>query len=112
MKDLISDSPTIQLIIVLGGIVTTWLTLKYKDRISTSMRRKQNPDRVEFIYDGYEGLIRQLKVQLDEALVVNERQHQEIMQMRRDADDLHKELRKSKQLNNDLLGRLSKYEAV
>lgn len=113
MKDLLTDNNVvIQLIVVLGGIITTWLTLRYKDRIAIKMRSKQSPDRIEFIYDGYEGLIRELKTQLDTALQANEEQHEQIVEMRNEINQLHRDLKKSKNINVNLSTRLSKYEPV
>lgn len=113
MHDLLTDNNVlIQLIVVLGGIFTTWLTLKYKDKIAVKMRSKQAPDRIEFIYDGYEGLIRGLKQQLDDALEVNEAQHTQLVEARKEINQLHHDLKKSKDMNIDLSNRLSQYETV
>ncbi len=51
----ISPEVLIALIAGVGGIVTTWLTVKYKDRV---IKKTEKPkDRMETIFDGYEKLI-------------------------------------------------------
>lgn len=51
----------IEAMIVVGGVITTWLTLKYQQK-----RRKRNmPDRLGTIYDGYEKLILQQQHEIE-----------------------------------------------
>lgn len=40
--------------IVVGGVITTWITLKYQQK---RRQRSKKPDRMDTIYDGYEKLI-------------------------------------------------------
>jgi chromosome segregation ATPase len=52
---------TIALISTGGGVLITWLTLKYKDGLKKKNVAKAPKDRMESIFDGYESLIRELK---------------------------------------------------
>lgn len=98
----INSQVVIQLLLIAGGVVTTWLTLKYKN-----LKRKSTPkDRIEFIFDGYESLIKELQGDLNLARKMNERQHEMIEGMQTKIntlrDDLHEERTKNKSLTQQL----------
>lgn len=107
-----NNNVAVQLIIVIGGIITTLITVKYKDRIAEKLRKGQSPDRIEFIYEGYEGLIRGLKTQLDEALKVNEKQHAELLEARNQVETLHGQLREAQRVNQELMHKLASSESA
>lgn len=56
----------VAIIAAVGGIATTWLTVKYKDRIIRRTVSPQRPkDRMDRIFDGYEKLIIQQQHEID-----------------------------------------------
>ena len=48
-------------ITVFGAIITTYLTVRYKDGLKKKNIAKAPKDRMEAIFDGYDSLIRELK---------------------------------------------------
>jgi chromosome segregation ATPase len=52
-------------ITTLGGIVTTYITLKLRTHVQQRARRNAPKDRMETIFDGYESLIKQQQVDID-----------------------------------------------
>lgn len=53
-------------IAAVSGIITTWLTVKYKDKIIRKNAAPQKPkDRMDRIFDGYEKLIIQQQHEID-----------------------------------------------
>lgn len=61
----------VALIAAVGGIVTTWLTVKYKDKIIRRSVTPQRPkDRMDRIFDGYEKLIIQQQQEIDRKTTV------------------------------------------
>lgn len=55
----------VALIAAVGGVVTTWLTVKYKDRIIKKTAPNKPKDRMDTIFDGYEKLITQQQLEID-----------------------------------------------
>lgn len=57
--------PAVLVAIIAGlfGVVTTWLTVKYKDKVIKKAERPK--DRMETIFDGYEKLILQQQVEIE-----------------------------------------------
>jgi chromosome segregation ATPase len=52
-------------ITTLGGIITTYITLKLRTHVQQRARRNAPKDRMETIFDGYESLIKQQQVDID-----------------------------------------------
>lgn len=63
-------SIVVALIAAAGGIITTWLTVKYKDRVVKRATPGKPKDRMETIFDGYDKLILQQQVEIDRKGVV------------------------------------------
>lgn len=61
----IDSQVAVALIAAIGGIVTTWLTVKYKDRIIKKTAPNKPKDRMDTIFDGYEKLILQQQQEID-----------------------------------------------
>lgn len=87
----LSDQGTIVLISTLGGIITTYLTVKYKDKVIKKRKGSQPKDRMDNIFDGYERLIIQLTTDM-------ERKEKSIHRLESIIDELDSELTKTKQL--------------
>ncbi|MFA5172580.1 MAG: hypothetical protein WC426_13545 [Sulfuriferula sp.] len=81
----------IALIAAIGGIVTTWLTVKYKDRIIKTNAPSKPKDRMETIFDGYEKLILQQQSEI-------ERKGSVIESLENIIDNLERELVTTKEL--------------
>ncbi len=112
MRDpLLSSESTIQAIIVLGGIITTWITLKYKDRIQSRLRSRQPKDRMETIFDGYERLIKDLQSDVKRVRETNEDQHKEIIVAQDKITELESELKEARKENRRLMDRLRNAES-
>lgn len=82
----------IALIAAVGGIITTYLTVKYKDRV---IKRTAKPkDRMETIFDGYEKLIVSQQEEISrKSLVINS--------LEKVIDRLEDELHQTRELLND-----------
>lgn len=80
-----------QFFLFLGGIVTTWLTLKYKDRIVARNREQKPKDRMDTIFDGYEKLILQQQTDI-------ERKSAQILSTQKIVEQLQKELDDTREL--------------
>jgi uncharacterized protein (UPF0548 family) len=58
-----SETVVISVISAVAAVVTTYLTVRYKNRV---IKKTEKPkDRMETIFDGYEKLIRQQQVEID-----------------------------------------------
>ena len=57
--------PAVLVAIIAGafGVVTTWLTVKYKDKVAKKPNKPK--DRMETIFDGYEKLILQQQTEIE-----------------------------------------------
>lgn len=97
----LEPSITVALIAGIFGVITTWLTIKYKDRV---VKKTQRPkDRMETIFDGYEKLILQQQAEIDrKTSVINslegivDRLEQELMRTRQLLDTAQEELQETK----------------
>lgn len=99
----LEPSITVALIAGIFGVITTWLTIKYKDRVVKTQRPK---DRMETIFDGYEKLILQQQAEIDrKTSVINSlegivgRLEQELMRTRQLLDTAQEELQETKKGN-------------
>jgi septal ring factor EnvC (AmiA/AmiB activator) len=61
----IDNQITIALIAAVGGIITTWLTVKYKHLVVKKASPARPRDRMDTIFDGYEKLILQQQTEID-----------------------------------------------
>lgn len=68
----IDSQVAVALIAAIGGIVTTWLTVKYKDRIIKKTALSKPKDRMDTIFEGYEKLILQQQTEIDRKQLVIE----------------------------------------
>lgn len=112
MSDPIVNDPLTQAIIVIGGVITTIITVKYKDKIQAKMRRTKPRDRLDFMFDGYERLIKELQSDIRSVRQDNERQHLQIMAMQNKINELEDELILAKKENKKLTYKLSRYENI
>lgn len=80
-----------QFFLFMGGILTTWLTLKYKDRIVARNRDQKPKDRMDTIFDGYEKLILQQQADIERKTV-------QIVSTQKIVEQLQKELDNTKEL--------------
>lgn len=87
----LSDQGIVVLISTVGGVVTTYLTVKYKDRVVKKRQKAQSKDRMGSIFDGYERLIVQLTTDMD-------RKEASISRMEHVINELEQELAKTKTL--------------
>lgn len=55
----------VALIAAIAGIITTWLTVKYKDRVIRKTTSSKPRDRMDTIFDGYERLILQQQTEIE-----------------------------------------------
>lgn len=60
----------VALIAAIAGIITTWLTVKYKDRVVKKTATSKPKDRMDTIFDGYEKLILQQQQEIDRKQLV------------------------------------------
>ncbi len=92
---MLSDQVTIAFISTVGGIVVTYLTVKYKGKVVKARGKAKAPkDRMENIFDGYERLIIQLTTDM-------ERKETSINRMEGIISELEVELGKTKELLNE-----------
>lgn len=61
----IDSQIAVALIAACAGIITTWLTVKYKDRIVRKTAPAKPKDRMDTIFDGYEKLIMQQQQEIE-----------------------------------------------
>lgn len=83
----------IALIAAVAGIITTWLTVKYKDRIIRKTAPNKPKDRMDTIFDGYERLILQQQTEI-------ERKQGVIQNLENIVDNLEHELETTRELLN------------
>lgn len=94
------------LIVTLGGVLTTLLTIKYKDQIQDRLVRKSSKDRLSLIFDGYEQLIKELQQDLGTLRQTNENQQSKMAKMQLSIDVLYSQLDVARTENNALRGKL------
>src|SRR5687768_4213386 len=61
---MLSDQVVITLISVVGSVVITYITVKYKDRLTRKLKGEPR-DRMDTIFDGYEKLIKQQQADIE-----------------------------------------------
>lgn len=98
-----------QFFLFLGGIVTTWLTLKYKDKIAIRNREEKPKDRMDTIFDGYEKLIIQQQTDIERKAIQIASTQKIVEQLQKELDDTRDlvrqqqdELEQSREMNMDL----------
>lgn len=103
---MISDNVTIQGLIVVGSIVTTYLTVRYKDVIIKRNKAAPPKDRMDTIFDGYENLIEQQQKDIERKTAVIQGLEAIVEQLQKDLDQTrtllgkaHEEVRESKHQN-------------
>ena len=99
---MITETVLIQVIIAVAAVATTYLTVKYKDKVIKPKADKQ-ADRMENVFDGYERLIARLdaaNLQLERTV---NRLEKELIAARTD-------LAEQKELNRDLKDQLKKFK--
>lgn len=108
MAALFTENVTVQIVIVIGSIVTTYLTVKYKDRILNAGNKPDAPkDRMEQIFDGYEKLIVQQQEDIERKTAIIAQLEGIVAKLRRDLDtttnlleDAREEVKQAKAQNN------------
>jgi len=93
---------------VVGSIITTYLTVKYKDRILNAGNKPSAPkDRMEQIFDGYEKLIVQQQEDIERKTAIIAQLEGIVAKLRRDLDtttnlleDAREEVKQAKAQNN------------
>lgn len=98
------------IILVAGSIITTILTVKYKDRIQRKLISKKPKDRLELIFDGYERLITELHSDIATARDVNNEQNKRLTSMQVKMDKLEDQLSLANRQNRLAIARIRKYE--
>lgn len=69
-QPVLDNQVIVALIAAIAGIITTWLTVKYRNRIVTKNAPHKPKDRMDTIFDGYEKLILQQQQEIDRKQVV------------------------------------------
>lgn len=110
---LITENIVIQTLVVLGSVLTTYLTVKYKDRVVKKHKAEAPKDRMDTIFDGYENLIKQQQEdilrkqqQLEVTQSIIERLQDEIDQTREIVKLQKEELEEYKETNRKLISQL------
>jgi septal ring factor EnvC (AmiA/AmiB activator) len=103
------------LITTLGGIVTTFMTLKIRSHVQQKARARAPKDRMETIFDGYESLIKQQQVDIDrkQSIITSlesivERLQAELTETRGVLSQAKNELVNTQEQNKHLQGQLRK----
>lgn len=111
---MLNSQETIAIISGISGIVITYLTVRYKDYIIVGNRNKAPKDRMDTIFDGYEGLIKQQQSdierkskQLDQTQVIIERLQHELDETKKIVQQQRQELDDSKEANKLLINQLA-----
>lgn len=103
-----------QFFLFLGGIVTTWLTLRYRDRLATRNREQKPKERMDTIFDGYEKLILQQQTDIERKATQITNTQKIVEQLQKELDDTRElvrqqqdELEESRELNLELQTQLA-----
>lgn len=108
---MLTENVLVQFLIVVGSVVTTFLTLKYKSSIMGKNKKddKEPRTRMDTIFDGYEKLIQQQQEdiirkqqQLDKTDELIDRLQDELDETRSIVQRQHAELDEQKRLNEQL----------
>lgn len=102
----VSSNPKIQALVIILGFITTVLTIIYREPIQNRMRRRQAPNRLEMIFDGYEGLIKELQGDLKRVRQDLEVAQEELNQADKKADELKYELKQARKENRRLVDQI------
>lgn len=108
-----ANNTLVVLISTLGGIVTTYLTVKYKDKVFKPKIKTQPISRIDTIFDGYEKLIQQQQLDIERKALFIEHLQKAVDQLRSDLDktedllndtrtELDREKARSEQLQSQL----------
>lgn len=105
----ISDGVTIQALIVIGSVATTYLTVKYKNVLVKKNRTAPPKDRMETIFEGYEKLIVQQQGDIERKTGIIHGLEEIVKQLRIDLDKTttlldkaREEVRESKHQNKQM----------
>lgn len=114
---MLTEGVLVQAIIVIGSVLTTYLTVKYKDRVMGKDKKSENGEprtRMDTIFDGYEKLIQQQQEDIARKQQQLDRTDDLIDKLQKDLDDTraivkrqHQELDEQKRLNDELKRQLS-----
>lgn len=111
----INSQVLLGIITTIGGIVTTYLTLKLRTRVQQRNRDRQPKDRMETIFDGYESLIKQQQIDIDrkQSIIqsledIIERLQQELNDTRSVLNSAKNELKTTQGQNRHLQDQLAK----
>lgn len=103
-----------QFFLFLGGILTTWLTLRYKDRLAARNREQKPKDRMDTIFDGYEKLIVEQQKDIERKATQLASTQTIVEQLQKELDDTRdlvrkqqEELEESRELNLELQKQLA-----
>lgn len=61
----VDSSVLVALVAATGGVITTWLTVKYKHLVTGKSDEQKPMSRMDTIYDGYEKLILQQQAEIE-----------------------------------------------
>lgn len=113
MNNTIDSQVLVAFIAALGGIITTWLTVKYKHLVIKRQRPSPSKDRMQTIFDGYEKLIVQQQSEIDrKSSIVKSLQEivhkleEELQQTKVLLFEAQDELRQARTHNNELKDQL------
>lgn len=113
MNNTIDSQVLVAFIAALGGIITTWLTVKYKHLVVKRQKPAPSKDRMQTIFDGYEKLIVQQQSEIDrKSSIVKSLQEivhkleEELQQTKVLLFEAQDELRQSRTHNNELKDQL------
>lgn len=98
---MISDNVLVAIIALTGGIITTYITVRFKGRVF-----KPPKDRIETIFDGYEALIKQQQTEIKRKSELVDRLEEQLDKMEELVENLRADLNNSQkqieQLSNQL----------
>lgn len=115
---MITEDVMVQVVIVVGSVLTTYLTVKYKNKIIKPSEDKNQDGtpktRMDVIFDGYEKLIKQQQEdilrkekQLQQTQDLIDRLQEEVDETRQIVKEQQKQLEEQKQLNQQLKEQLA-----
>jgi len=97
----------VTLISTLGGITITYLSVKYKNQISTKLSR-QPKDRMDLILDGYDRLIKEQQQDITRKSLLIDHMERAMSKLSTQIDALRSELSETKFANESLQRQLAK----
>lgn len=117
LDQILNSQFSINLLIIIGTAFTTWFGLAQRARYKHAPHKPK--DHIEFTFEGYEKLIRQLQDDLGRMRDQNVRQYeanqaqfQEIKRMQAVIDELNEALEQARIREEALLQRIGKSNAV